>query len=359
MIDNDDLDDQADDILADGDSEGQAGAGQTYEHHHLTVDSGQNLIRIDKFVVDHVAHASRTKVQAAAEAGNILVNGKPVKANYRVKPQDEISIVMSYPPHEFEIFPQDIPLDIVYEDESVIVVNKPAGMCVHPAVGNPDGTLVNALAWHLRGLPMFANVKDPRPGLVHRIDKDTSGLLVVAKTEHAKTELSRQFFEKTTERSYVALVWGVMDPPSGTIRGNIGRSVRDRKVMDVFPEESGIGKSAVTHYEEIERLGHVSVVRCILETGRTHQIRAHFRHIGHPLFGDSHYGGDQILRGTTFPKYRQFVTNCLAALPRQALHAKTLGFTHPETGQMMRFDSEVAADMADVIDRWRKYVENR
>lgn len=337
----------------------ETGGGQTYEHHHLTVDSGQNLIRIDKYVVDHVAHASRTKVQAAADAGNILVNGKPVKSNYRVKPGDEISIVMSYPPRDIEIVPQDIPLDIVYEDDSVIVVNKPAGMCVHPGFGNYDGTLVNALAWHLRSLPMFQDMKDPRPGLVHRIDKDTSGLLVVAKTEKAKMGLAHQFFVKSTERSYIALVWGLMEQDSGTIRGNIGRSVKDRKVMDVFPEGSGIGKSAVTHYETLERLGYVSVVRCRLETGRTHQIRAHFRHIGHPLFGDSHYGGDQILRGTTFPKYRQFVTNCLSALPRQALHAKTLGFTHPETDEFMRFDSEIASDMTDVIDRWRKYVENR
>lgn len=350
----DELEPEPDDALDDAPE-----AQGSYEHHHLTVDSGQTLLRIDKYIVDHVAHASRTKVQAAADAGNILVNGKPVKANYRIKPADEISIVMSYPPREIEIVPQDIPMDIVYEDDSLLVVNKPAGMCVHPAFGNYDGTLVNALAWHLRTLPMFQDQKDPRPGLVHRIDKDTSGLLVVAKTEKAKMDLAHQFFVKSTERSYIALVWGLMEADTGTIRGNIGRSVRDRKVMDVFPEDSGIGKSAVTHYEVLERLGYVSLVRCRLETGRTHQIRAHFRHIGHPLFGDSHYGGDQILRGTTFPKYRQFVSNCLAALPRQALHAKTLGFTHPETGQMMRFDSEVAPDMMDVIARWRKYVENR
>lgn len=356
----DETNDELEDIeFADPEQENGEGGQSTYEHFHFTVDGGQNLIRIDKYIVDHVSHASRTKVQSAADAGNILVNGKAVKANYKVKPGDEISIVMSYPPREIEIVAQDIPLDIVYEDDSLLVVNKPAGMCVHPAFGNYDGTLVNALAWHLRGLPMFQDVKDPRPGLVHRIDKDTSGLLVVAKTEKAKLDLAHQFFVKSTERSYIALVWGLMESDVGTIRGNIGRSVRDRKLMDVFPEDSGIGKSAVTHYEVLERLGYVSVVRCKLETGRTHQIRAHFRHIGHPLFGDQHYGGDQILRGTTFPKYRQFVQNCLTALPRQALHAKTLGFTHPETGEMMRFDSEIAADMADVIDRWRKYVSGR
>ena len=331
----------------------------SYEHFHLVADKGQNLLRIDRFIVDHISHVSRSKVQEAADAGSILVNGKPVKSNYKVKPADEISIVMSYPPREVEIIPQDIPLDIVYEDDALLVVNKPAGLCVHPGCGNPDGTLVNALAWHLRGLPMFANSADPRPGLVHRIDKDTSGLLVVAKTEHAKMHLAKQFFDKTTDRTYIALAWGIMEDEHGTIRGNIGRSVRDRKVMDVFPEGSSVGKHAVTHYDLIERLGYVSLVRCHLETGRTHQIRAHFRHIGHPLFGDAHYGGDQILRGTTFPKYRQFVANCLSILPRQALHAQTLGFTHPETGQRMAFSCELAPDMAECINRWRTYCSGR
>ncbi len=332
---------------------------EAYEHFHFTADQKQGLIRIDKYVVDHVSHASRTKVQAAADAGNILVNGKAVKANYRVKPGDEISIVMSYPPREIEIVAQDIPLNIVYEDDDLLVVNKPAGLCVHPGVGNFDGTLVNGLAYHLRGLPMFADKSDPRPGLVHRIDKDTSGLLVVAKTDAAKMNLAKQFFEKTTERTYIALVWGLMENDEGTIRGNIGRSIRDRKIMDVFDENSGIGKHAVTHYKVLERLGYVSLVQCNLETGRTHQIRAHFKHIGHPLFGDKHYGGDQILRGTTFPKYRQFVQNCLNLLPRQALHAKTLGFVHPTTGQFMQFDSDIAEDMAACISRWRTYVEGR
>lgn len=341
-------------------SEQQRSSGaELFEHHHFTADPGQGMIRIDKYVVDHVPHASRTKVQAAAEAGNILVNGKPVRANYRVKPADQISIVMSWPPREVEIIPQDIPLDIVYEDDDLLVVNKPAGMCVHPGCGNNEGTLVNALAWHLRDLPMFADVKDPRPGLVHRIDKDTSGLLVVAKTEQAKLDLAQQFFEKTTRRTYIALVWGPMESDTGTIRGNIGRSVRDRKVMDVFPEDSGIGKHAVTHYEVLERFGYVTLVKCHLETGRTHQIRAHFRHIGHPLFSDAHYGGDQILRGTTFPKYRQFVTNCMQILPRQALHAKTLGFVHPRTKEAMLFDSEIAADMTACIEKWRTYTASR
>ncbi len=353
--------DEADDLDSDDDTpEQERGTnGELYEHHHFTADPGQGMIRIDKYVVDHVPHASRTKVQAAADAGNILVNGKPVKSNYRVKPADEISIVMSWPPREVEVIPQDIPLNIVYEDDDLLVVNKPAGMCVHPGFGNNDGTLVNALAWHLRDLPMFADVKDARPGLVHRIDKDTSGLLVVAKTEQAKMDLARQFFEKTTKRTYIALVWGLMEADSGTIRGNIGRSLRDRKVMDVFPEDSGIGKHAVTHYEVLERFGYVSLVRCHLETGRTHQIRAHFRHIGHPLFSDAHYGGDQILRGTTFPKYRQFVANCMQILPRQALHAKTIGFIHPRTKEQMMFDSEVAADMTACIEKWRAYTAGR
>lgn len=355
MRDDDEWDDDADDDSPE--SAEAAGGDGLYEHYHFVADRNQGPVRVDKYVVDHVARASRTKVQAAAAAGNILVGGKPVKANYRLKPGDEISIVMSWPPREVEVVPQDIPLDIVYEDNELLVVNKRAGMCVHPGVGNHDGTLVNALAWHLRELAMFADKSDPRPGLVHRIDKDTSGLLVVAKTEAAKMDLARQFFEKTTERTYVALAWGLMEADSGTIRGNIGRSTRDRKVMDVFPEESGVGKSAVTHYEVLERLGYVSLVRCRLETGRTHQIRAHFRHIGHPLFGDAHYGGDQILRGTTFPKYRQFVANCLSLLPRQALHAKTLGFAHPATGERMMFDSEIAPDMAECVERWRTYTK--
>ncbi len=335
-----------------------SGDGNVYEHFRFVADKKQGLLRIDKFIVNKIEHASRTKIQEAAEAGNILVNDVAVKANYRVKPGDVVSIVMSYPPREIEIIPEDIPIDIVYEDDSLLVVNKRPGMVVHPGYGNYTGTLVNALAWHLKDLPLF-NSQDPRPGLVHRIDKDTSGLLVVAKTEAAKMHLAKQFFDKTTKRTYIALAWGQMENDEGTIVGNIGRSVRDRKQMDVFPPDSGIGKHAVTHYRVLERLGYITKVECRLETGRTHQIRAHFRHIGHPLFNDARYGGDQILKGTTFAKYKQFVANCFKVLPRQALHAKTLGFTHPATGEMMEFDSELPADMVECIEKWRNYIAGR
>ncbi len=353
-----DLDDEeildVDDVEVSADAE-----GGEYEHFRFVADAKQGLIRIDKFIVDRIPHTSRTRVQEAAEAGCIRVDGKPVKQNYKVKPADVITIVMARPRREITIVPEDIQLNIVYEDNDVLVVNKEAGMCVHPGFGNERGTLVNALAWHLKDLPMFADHADLRPGLVHRIDKDTSGLLVVAKTDIAKLDLAQQFFHKTTERSYIALVWGTPEPPVGTIVGNIGRSLQDRKIMGVFAPESNIGKHAVTHYEVVERLGYVSVVRCRLETGRTHQIRAHFKHIGHPLFADSHYGGDQILRGTTFPKYRQFVRNCFDVLPRQALHAQTLGFTHPTTKEFLRFTSDIAADMQQCIERWRTYIESR
>ncbi len=332
--------------------------GNVYEHFRFVADKKQGLLRIDKFIVNKIEHASRTKIQEAADAGNILVNDTPVKANYRIKPGDVVSIVMSYPPREIEIIPEDIPIDIVYEDDSLLVVNKRPGMVVHPGYGNYTGTLVNALAWHLKDLPLF-NSQDPRPGLVHRIDKDTSGLLVVAKTEAAKMHLAKQFFDKTTTRTYIALVWGQMENDEGTIVGNIGRSLRDRKQMDVFPVDSGIGKHAVTHYKVLERLGYITKVQCRLETGRTHQIRAHFRHIGHPLFNDARYGGDQILKGTTFAKYKQFVYNCFQILPRQALHAKTLGFIHPATGEMMQFDSDLPADMVECIEKWRNYIASR
>ncbi len=343
----------------DPDAARTAADGETFEHYRFVADPKQGLLRIDKFVVDRVMHASRTKIKDAAEAGNIRVNDVPVKANYRVKPGDVVTIVMSYPPREVEIVPEDIPLNIVYEDDSLLVVNKAAGMVVHPGHGNYTGTLVNALAWHLKDLPMFSNQADLRPGLVHRIDKDTSGLLVVAKTEAAKVSLSRQFFDKTTSRTYLALVWGAMADNEGTIVGNIGRSLKDRKVMDVFPPDGDYGKHAVTHYRVVERLGYVTLVECRLETGRTHQIRAHFRHIGHPLFSDEHYGGSQILKGTTFAKYKQFVQNCFSILPRQALHAKTLGFRHPASGEYMQFDSELPPDMTMCIDRWRAYVSGR
>ena len=330
---------------------------ELYEHFRFTADPGQTHLRIDKFLVNKIQNTSRNKIQAAASAGNILVNGKAVKPNYKVKPNDEISIVMSYPPPDNEIIPEDIPIDIVYEDDSVLVINKVQEMVIHPGYGNKTGTLVNALVYHFMGDPFF-NPENERPGIVHRIDKGTSGLLVIAKTEIARNHLARQFFEKTSERTYWALVWGQLKENEGTITGHIGRHLKDRMQMAVFPDGEK-GKHAVTHYKVIERLGYVTLVECRLETGRTHQIRAHFKHIGHPLFNDDRYGGDQILKGTTFTKYKQFVQNCFKILPRQALHAKTLGFIHPRTGEKMRFDSELPEDMAQVIDKWRKYIAGR
>jgi 23S rRNA pseudouridine1911/1915/1917 synthase len=328
-----------------------------FEHFRLIVDPGQSQLRIDKFLSNRLNDISRSKIQAAAEAGYILVNGHPVKANYNVKPNDDIRIVMDYPRHELKIIPENIPLNIVFEDEHLIVLNKPAGLVVHPGHGNYTGTLVNALAWYYRELPLF-NGEDPRPGLVHRIDKDTSGLLVIAKTEQAKVKLALQFFEKTSERRYHALVWGIPKESEGTITGNIGRSLKNRQVFTVFQDEE-FGKPAVTHYKILKEIGYVSLLECRLETGRTHQIRVHMKHINHPLFNDSTYGGDQILRGTTFTKYRQFVQNCFKMLPRQALHAKTLGFTHPTTGEQMWFDSELPEDMGTVIQKWDNYIANR
>lgn len=326
---------------------------EMYEHFRFVADKGQQLLRVDKFLVARLEKSSRNRVQQAADAGCILVNGRPVKSNYRVKPLDVVSVVMDRPRYEFEVLAEDIPLDIVYEDAAVLVVNKPAGLVVHPGHGNYSGTLVNALAWHFKDNPDY-DVNDPRMGLVHRIDKDTSGLLVVAKTPDAKTNLGRQFFEKTTRREYVAVVWGVPDPPVGTIVGNVGRNPKDRLQMAVFPDSSQ-GKHAVTHYEVMESLGYASVVRCRLETGRTHQIRVHMKHIGHPLLADARYGGDEILRGERTAKYRQFVENCFKICPRQALHARTLGFVHPVTGEEMFFTSEIPADMTALIERWRTY----
>ena len=330
---------------------------ELYEHFRFVADKGQTLLRVDKFLVTRMENASRNRIQQAAEAGCILVNGKPVKSNYRVKPLDVVSIVMDRPRYECEIIAQDIPLNIVYEDADVLVVNKPAGLVVHPGHGNYSGTLVNALAWHFRDNPEY-DVSDPRLGLVHRIDKDTSGLLVIAKTPDAKTHLGQQFFNKTTKRKYIALVWGAMENDEGRIEGHIGRSTKDRLQMTVYPNGE-CGKSAVTHYRTIERLGYVSVVECVLETGRTHQIRVHMKHIGHTLFNDERYGGDQILRGTKFAKYRQFVQNCFDTCPRQALHAKTLGFVHPRTGEELFFDTEVPSDMTQLIERWRQYISSR
>lgn len=327
---------------------------EVYEHFRFVADKGQALLRVDKFLVERLQKSSRNRVQNAADAGCILVNGKPVKSNYRVKPLDVVQVVMDRPRYDFEVVAQDIPLDIVYEDDTVLVVNKPAGMVVHPGHGNYDGTLVNALAWHFKDTPDY-DVTDPRLGLVHRIDKDTSGLLVVAKTPDAKTDLGKQFFNKTTRREYVAVVWGCPRPAEGTVTGNVGRDVRDRLKMAVFDPASGIGKHAVTHYSVIKDLGPVSVIRCVLETGRTHQIRVHMAHIGHPLFNDARYGGDVILRGDRTGTYKKFIENGFETCARQALHARTLGFRHPETGREMNFEAPIPDDMSNLIARFERY----
>ncbi len=327
-------------------------ARELYEHFRFVADKGQALLRVDKFLTERLQNSSRNRVQQAADAGCILVNGCPVKSNYRVKPLDVVTVVMDRPRYENEVLPEPIPLDIVYEDDTVLVVNKPAGLVVHPGHGNYNGTLVNGLAYHFKDNPDY-DVNDPRMGLVHRIDKDTSGLLVVAKTPDAKTNLGKQFFNKTTKREYLALVWGCPSPSPGTIVGNIDRDPRDRLRMAVFDPDSGIGKHAVTHYEVLEPLGPVSLVKCVLETGRTHQIRAHMKHIGHPLFADARYGGDQILRGVNSGAYRKFVANCFEVCPRQALHARTLGFVHPVTRREMFFTSELPGDFKELLDRWR------
>ena len=330
---------------------------ELFEHFRFSADPGQGHLRIDKFLTHKLQDTSRTKIKEAADAGCILVNGQPVKANYKVKPDDQIVIMLSFPRREFEITPENIPLNIVYEDDALLVVNKPAGMVVHPAHGNYSGTLVHALMWHLKELEMF-NQQDSRAGLVHRIDKDTSGLLLVAKTERARSILGKQFYNKTTYRKYHALVWGVPEPPQGTIEGHIGRDQKYRKNMQVFPDGS-YGKSAITHYRLLEDLSYISLIECQLETGRTHQIRIHMKYAGHPIFNDARYGGDEILKGTTFTKYKQFVQNCFKLLPRQALHAKELGFHHPETGKWMQFDSELPEDMQAVIRKWRNYLLGR
>lgn len=330
---------------------------ELYEHFRFEADRGQSPLRIDKFLFNKLESTSRNRIQSAADAGSILVNGTPVKSNYKVKPLDVVTIVLPHPPRKLELIPQDIPINIVYEDDQLLVVNKEPGMVVHPGHGNYTGTLVNALMHHLKDNPMFRTGEE-RPGLVHRIDKNTSGLLVVAKTEPAMSNLAMQFFNKTTKRTYNALVWGEPSGEEGTITGNLGRNPRDRKKMTVFPEGDQ-GKHAVTHYRILEKLGYVTLVECRLETGRTHQIRVHFQYIGHPLFNDNEYGGDQILRGTTFTKYKQFVNNCFNILPRQALHAKSLGFIHPDTKKEMLFESDLPADLTEVIEKWRRYTSNR
>lgn len=332
---------------------------ELFEHHRIEVDKGQNLLRIDKFLINRLQNASRTKIQLAANAGNIQVNGKEVKSSYKVKPGDLITILLPDPPREIELKPENIPLNILFEDDDIIVVNKEAGMVVHPAYGHYSGTLVNALVYHFQNLPksktaISSDLSVERPGLVHRIDKNTSGILIVAKTELAMTKLAKDFFDRNLDRRYYALVWGDFQENEGTITGNVGRSLRDRKVMDVFSDEN-IGKPAITHYKVLERFGYVTLVECKLETGRTHQIRIHMKHIGHPLFNDSEYGGDRILKGTTFTKYKQFIENCFAICPRQALHAKTLTIKHPRTKKEMHFESELPEDMTLLIEKWRKY----
>ncbi len=324
---------------------------ELFEHFRFDVPKGQLLLRIDKFLMNLIPNATRNKIQNAASAGDIYVNDVPVKSNYRVKPLDVVRIMLSHPPFENRVDPENIPLNIVYEDDTLLLINKPADFVVHPGHGNYTGTLVNALAYHFENLPMNSS---ERPGLVHRIDKDTTGLLVIAKTEATMTHLAKQFEAKTTEREYIAIVWGTVKEDQGTIEGNIARHVKDRMQMAVF-EDPTIGKPAVTHYKVLERFGYVTLVSCILETGRTHQIRVHMKHLGHPLFNDARYGGDLILKGTTFTKYKQFIDNCFKILPRQALHAKTLGFIHPTTGEMMRFDTELPQDMQDCIEKWRNY----
>ncbi len=328
---------------------------ELYEHFRYEAHAGQEPLRVDKFLMNFIENVTRNKIQQAAKAGNILVNDIVVKSNYKVKPNDVVRVVLAYPPQENLLVAEDIPINIVYEDADVIVVNKAAGMVVHPGHGNYSGTLVNGLIYHIDNLP---NNSNERPGLVHRIDKDTSGLLVVAKTEYAMAHLSKQFYDRTTERKYIALAWGNIDEESGRIEGNIGRSLRNRLQMDVFPE-GDFGKHAVTHFKVIERFSYVTLVECKLETGRTHQIRAHFKYIGHTLFNDERYGGDGILKGTTFTKYKQFVQNCFKTLPRQALHAKSLGFIHPTSGEFMRFNAEIPEDFKGCLEKWRNYAVNQ
>ena len=331
---------------------------ELFEHFRFVVDPGTEIVRLDRYLTNLMAHTSRNRIQQAAKADCILVNDKPVKSNYRVHPRDVISILLPRPVHVFELVAEDIPLDIVYEDEDVILINKPAGMVVHPAVGNFTGTLVNALLWHFQGQRNAAG-EEVKPLLVHRIDKNTSGIMIVAKSEIAQMKLAANFFEHTIDRRYQALVWGDFPEDEGTVVGNVGRNPQNRMVMTVFPEGSEQGKHAVTHYRVIERFGYVTLIECRLETGRTHQIRVHMKHIGHPLFNDESYGGNEILKGTTFTKYKQFVNNCFKVLPRQALHAKSLGFVHPVTGRYMLFDSDLPADMAEALDKWRNYAKHK
>lgn len=349
------IDDELEDSLEDIEPVNES--PELYEHFRTVVDKGQTPVRIDKYLFERIVNASRNRIQTAADNGFVMANGKPVKSSYKVKPLDVLTVMMDRPRYENDIIPEDIPLDIVYEDDDLMVINKPAGLVVHPGCGNYHGTLVNAIAWHLRNVPTY-DPNDPQVGLVHRIDKDTSGLLVVAKTSDAKTSLGLQFYNKTTKREYNALVWGIVEQDEGTVTGNIGRNPKDRMQMAVMTDPTQ-GKHAVTHYQVLERLGYVTLVKCVLETGRTHQIRVHMKHIGHVLFNDERYGGHEILKGTHFSKYKQFVNNCFDICPRQALHAKTLGFVHPRTGKEMFFTSELPEDMTTLLDKWRTYISNR
>lgn len=353
MIDDsfDEIDDLSEDELVEDQN------SELFEHYRFVADKGQGMIRVDKYLAMHIVGVSRNRIQQAAEADCILVNNIPVKSNYRIKPLDVISVVMNRPPRELEIIPEDIPLDVVYEDEDLMVINKPPGLVVHPGFGNYQGTMVNAIAYRLKDTPEYDS-KDPRLGIVHRIDKDTSGLILVAKNAYAKTHLSAQFFNKTTKRQYTALVWGNISDDEGRIEANIGRSLKNRMLMTVFPE-ADYGKHAVTHYKVLERLGYVTLIQCRLETGRTHQIRVHMKHIGYTLFNDERYGGNEILKGTNFAKYKQFVQNCFNICPRQALHAQTLGFVHPRTGQELMFEAPLPDDMAQLVEKWRGYIAHR
>lgn len=359
VLDEDTLDEEAlDGEALDEEADEEEGEAQgLYEHYSVTADKGQKLLRLDKFLVAHMENCSRNRIQAAADNGNILVNGKPTKSSYKVKPFDHIQLVMPYPKAEYEIYPEDIPLNIPYEDDDIVIVNKAAGMVVHPGVGNHHGTLVNAMTFHLQSLPMFSE-GNTRAGLVHRIDKDTSGILVMAKNEQALAMLGKQFFDHSIQRRYVALVWGNFTEDEGTITGNIGRSPRDRQKMYVF-EDGSDGKHAVTHWRVLKRYGYVTLVECRLETGRTHQIRVHMSWIGHPLFNDARYGGDRILKGTTFTKYKQFIENCFTIMPRQSLHARMLGFIHPTTRKYVEFESQLPDDFRQLLEKWDTYTASR
>ena len=342
--------------MENGNLEGEELQEETlYEHFSFTADEGQEPLRVDKYLMNRIENATRNKIQQAAKAGSIFVNDSAVKSNYKVKPGDLVRVLFGHPPHENLLVPEDLPIDIVYEDDTVVVVNKVAGMVVHPGHGNYSGTLINGLLFHFDNLP---HNDQQRPGLVHRIDKDTSGLLVIAKTEEALTHLSKQFFNKTSARKYLALVWGNVENDTGTISGNIGRHPKNRLQMTVFPEGDA-GKAAVTHFKVVERFGYVTLIECSLETGRTHQIRVHMKHMGHTLFNDERYGGNAVLKGTHFSKYKQFVENCFKQIPRQALHAKTLGFEHPKTGEWLSFDSVLPQDFENVLTKWRNYAKHK